>query len=80
MQKYPVDKNVIKQPRLSILSEIKLKMALGPISGIINVLMGFISQFVLMVCEFIWPEHTIDIAEDFPHHEYVANPEKFGNH
>ena len=72
--------NVIKQPRLSILSEIKLKMALGPISGIINVLMGFISQFVLMVCEFIWPEHTIDIAEDFPHHEYVANPEKFGNH
>ena len=47
--------NVIKQPRLSILSQVKLKMALGPVSGILNVLMGFISLFVLMVCEFIWP-------------------------
>lgn len=72
--------SALKQPRLTLLSQIKLKMALGPISGVLNIFIGLLTLFVLWVCELIWPDSSIDLAEEFPNQEYMANPDKFGNH
>lgn len=72
--------DVVQMPRLSILSRMKLKLALGPVSGIGNILLGLIWLIVLCVVEIIWPRESIDIADDFNFDEYKANPEKYGDH
>lgn len=71
---------VIKMPRLTLLSKLKIRLALGPIIGILAVCMWIIYMIVGLVLELLWPQKNIDIAEDFDHNIYKDNPEKFGDH
>mmetsp|Transcript_11657 Transcript_11657/g.15805 ORF Transcript_11657/g.15805 Transcript_11657/m.15805 type:complete len:128 (+) Transcript_11657:1263-1646(+) len=71
---------VVQMPRLTTLSKLKLKLTLGPIAGIGNIVSGIFWLIALFLAEWIWPRESIDIAEEFNTAEYRANPEKFGNH
>ena len=71
---------VIKMPRLTLLSKLKIRLALGPIVGILAVCMSIIYMIVGLILELLWPQKNIDIAEDFDHNIYKDNPEKFGDH
>ena len=67
-------------PRLSLIDRLKMALSLGELAGI-GALIGCIAYFtVYIICEWIWPAATIDIAEDFPCLDYANDPNKFGNH
>ena len=75
-----VYEQALQQPRISVLSRIKLKLALGPIAGIGNIIMFIFWTICLCLVEYLWPRESIDIAEEFDVDEYRANPEKYGDH
>ena len=67
-------------PRLSLIDRLKMALSLGELAGI-GALIGCIAYFtVYIICEWIWPADTIDIAEEFPSKDYALNPAKYGNH
>ena len=46
---------VIKMPRLTLLSKLKIRLALGPIVGILAVCMSIIYMIVGLILELLWP-------------------------
>ena len=75
-----VYQEVIKMPRLTLLSKLKMRLAFGPIVGIIAVCMYFLHMIVALILEFLLPFQNIDLAEEFDQNIYKDNPEKFGDH
>jgi hypothetical protein len=63
-----------------MLTRVKISFTLGPIAGIGQVIMMFFAITLLWWFEIFFPEEGIDIAEDFNSQQYIANPDKFGNH
>ena len=58
----------------------KMVLSLGTLAGF-GAILGYMTYLtVYIICEWIWPRETIDIAEEFRYREYAADPDKFGNH
>lgn len=70
----------MEKPRVSIVNRLKVKMSLGPISGLGNVFLCIVSLIWLFIVELIWPAETIDVAEEFSREVYKAKPDAFGDH
>ena len=71
---------VLEAPRVTLVNRLKITMSLGPISGLLACFYMIMHLWVLIACETIWPQESIDIADEFDFEEYKANPEKFGDH
>lgn len=71
---------VMNRPQSSLLTRMKTSCTMGLISGPGQVILSIFALFWLWFFEIIFPEESIDKAEDFNSASYIANPEKFGNH
>lgn len=67
-------------PRLSLVDRLKMVLSLGTLAGLGAAVFFILYQTVYIICEWLWPRDTIDIAEEFNVRAYSVNPGKFGDH
>ena len=67
-------------PRYSLVDRMKMVLSLGTLAGLGAAVLLILYLTVYIICEWLWPRETIDIAEEFNVRAYSANPGKFGDH
>ena len=67
-------------PVYTLKQRIKLALSLGLTAGLGACFLLLIHLTVLLACEYLWPRHTIEHAEEFDYVTYEEDPAKFGNH
>ena len=66
-----VYRSVMERPKTSMLTRIKYSMSMGMIAGMCQVIVYVLHLAVMFLSTLVFPESSIDIAEDFPHMTYM---------
>ncbi len=72
--------NIHAYPSTTILGRIKNSLSLGWIAGIASAMWMIMELLVLVFCEWLAPDDTIEKAVDFDYAKYMSDKESFGDH
>lgn len=71
---------VLEAPKTNVLTKLKILLSNGIISGPITVIIYIMHIVLLLFCEWAYPDSSIERAINFDCHDYIDNPDKYGNH